>query len=406
MQDKILNFKRIIENNSWIYLLVIIGIALGIYAQSVKFDFIYFDENEILLQNKSFFTNDFSLKKFFTTDAFLHYESAYYRPLQNLSFAIDALMANGIIFWVFHLTNVILFILTGISLYFLLQKFKISPHFAFLGALLFIVNPLNVWSVVWVPARGDLLLTLFTLLSFICFINFLKNKSFFTLFLTFLCFSLALFSKETAAFIPFLFLVYYWVKKRFFIFNYKFFLLGGLMFGVGIVWFYLRYYAIMHFDSMITWKDFMYNLLNIPVALSQMVFPYEMSPFPTFTIPKIVLGTILLLVFSFIVIKKTETGKGEKMFFLFWFILLLFPTLFVKGINVDYFEHRYLLPQIGILALLIKTIFVPIVNWIRQQSSHHHILSSHFFWGCFGFWYYFVCKGANVEKFIYCGRCC
>jgi Tfp pilus assembly protein PilF len=379
-----MNIKR--KNNYanyWIPILVIIGIVFGIYAQSLKFDFIYFDENSILLQNKDFFTADFSFKKAFTTDAFTHCESPYYRPLQNLSFAMDTHIAGGIIPWSFHLTNLILYLLVGFLLYFFLVKLNINLHFALLGTLLFVANPLNVWSAVWVPSRGDLLLTLFTLLSFIYFINFVKKNRFIDKILTFLFFTLALFSKETAVFIPFLFLLYFlfevnaesemqkekkWkilLKKM----NYKYFLLAVIILSIGILWIYLRKNAVFYFENVFYWNDVFYNLINIPVAVSQIVFPYEMSPFPKFSITKIVLGSFVLAFLFFIILKKTETSKGKKLFFLLWFILFLLPTLFVRGIHVDYFEHRYLLPQIGVLVLIIEIVIIPVVSSFRFRVS-------------------------------------
>ncbi|MDR2971453.1 MAG: tetratricopeptide repeat protein [Bacteroidales bacterium] len=358
--------KKSIINSNWLPLLIIVGITLGIYAQAIKFDFIYFDENTILLQNKSFFTTQFSIKKTFTTDAFIYQESAFYRPLQNLSFALDAFVAGDIKPWAYHLSNLIIFVLIGISLYYFLLQLKFTPKYALCCTLLFLANPLNVWSVVWIPSRGDLFVTLFTLLAFICFINFLKTNRFTALFMTFISFSLALFSKETAALIPFLFLLFFICEnnidvhsnlfnKIFAKINYKHLLLATLMFCIGVLWFYLRYHAILHYEKIININDFLFNLLNFPVVLSQIVFPYEFSPFPKFSFTKIILGSLIMVILIIIIVKKTDTSRWEKLFFVAWFILFLFPTLFIRGIDVDYFEHRYLLPQIGILVLLAKT---------------------------------------------------
>jgi tetratricopeptide (TPR) repeat protein len=343
-----------IRNSHWVSILVIIGLTLGIYAQSVKFNFSYFDDHAILLEHKEFFTTDFSIKETFTTSAFVS-EALLYRPLQNITFALDAKIAGGIEPWAYHFTNLVLFIFIGLSLYFFLLKFKIAPRFALLGTLLFIANPLNVWSVVWVPARGDLLLTLFTLLSFICFINFLRANRFIDLFLTFLCFTLALFSKENAVIIPFLFLFYFIYTTGRFIskINYKHFILAGLMLCVGIFWLYLRNVAVIQLDESYPLKEVIYNLINFPVALSQIVFPYEMAPFPKFTLTKIILGSVIALMLLYLIIKE-RSSRWENLFFVSWFFLFLLPSLFTGFKHIDYLEHRYLLPQIGILVIIIK----------------------------------------------------
>ena len=354
-------------SSSWLHLCAIIGIVLAIYAQSITFDFTYFDDDVILLQNESFFTTNCSVKTIFTTNASISNESALYRPLQNLSFAFDAYIAGALVPWIFHLTNLMLFMLIGISLYGFLLKFEIIKCYALLGSLLLLVNPLNVWSVVWIPARGDLLLTLFTILSFSCFINFLKTNKFINLFLTFLCFSLALFAKENAVFIPLLFLFYFIYQKS--KINYKHILLAGLMIGTGIVWFYFRYQA-TSFNYAVSLHNVVYNFQNIPVALSQIVFPYEMSPFPTFSLTKIVLGSMILVVLLFLVIKKTEILRMEKIFFLLWFLFFLFPTFFFKFKDIDYLEHRYLIPQIGILMIVLKMLQV---TSSKPRATHYRI---------------------------------
>jgi len=395
-ETQILNPKLQIQNLKlqtkihWVYLLVIFGIVLGIYIQTVKYDFVNFDDKNILIDNQSFFTTDFSIKKIFTTNAFINTESILYRPLQNLSFALDAYIADGIYPWSFHLSNLVLFFLIGVALYLLLLKLKITPCFALLGTLLVISSPLNVWSVVWVPARGDLLLTLFTLLAFVCFISFIKTNSFIDLLLTSICFSLALFTKETAAVILPLFLFYFAydnceknIRNLFQRINCKHIFLACLMLGVGLLWFYLRYDAIIQIDRSVLLKDFIYNLQNFPVALSQLIIPYEMSPFPRFTFAKIILGGIILVLLMFFLVKKTEIPRWEKVFFLMWFLLFLFPAMFIRLKHIDYLEHRYLLPQIGILIFLIKTINFSSISFHSSKRTKYFksptTLTSHHF---------------------------
>lgn len=363
----------------WLYLLAIIGITIGIYAQVVTFDLVYFDDKIIFILNKSFFTTDFSFKTIFTTDAFFSNQSVVYRPLQNLSFALDGLIAGDLYPWMLHLTNLILFIITGISLYFFLLKFKTTPHFAFLGTLLFISNPLNTWSVAWIPARGDLLLTIFTLLSFICFINFLKSSKYKDLGLTLICFSWALFSKETAAMIPLFFLLYFVImssentenRNIFKKINFKHILLAGGMLCVGIVWYYLRYQSISTNKALIG-NDIAYNLQIFLAALSQIIVPYEMSPYPAITLTKNILGTIILMALLFYFLKKSER-KWETMFFLLWFFLFLFPTMLFKTEYIDYLEHRFLLPQIGILIILLNILYRLFNTWHRLPHSKYLI---------------------------------
>jgi len=115
----------------------------------------------------------------------------------------------------FHLSNVLLLGFISALLFLLLKKFLIPTRLALLSALIYCVHPLFVSSVAWIPARGDLLLMVFSLLSFLFFIEYLEKQKTLLLIMNWLAFSIALFCKETAAFLPFIFIIYY------FIFHYK-----------------------------------------------------------------------------------------------------------------------------------------------------------------------------------------
>jgi hypothetical protein len=168
-----------------------------------------------------------------------------YRPLQNLSFAIDTQLAGGIRSSRFHLTNVLLFALLGCSLFFLFRRFNISDKISFIGTLLFVVHPMFTMSVSWIPARGDLLLALFSILSMSFFIDFIRQQKYYQLVSSALFFLLALFSKETAAFLPFLFLLYFFCFKEKPKIKKKHVLFGVILFLEGLFWLYLRSLSII-----------------------------------------------------------------------------------------------------------------------------------------------------------------
>ena len=77
---------------------------------------------------------------------------------------------------IYHVANVIYHILTCVSLLSLLSLMGFSKPKALIGALFFAVHPMMGHAVLWIPARGDLLVTLFTLLSFSMLILYLRDK--------------------------------------------------------------------------------------------------------------------------------------------------------------------------------------------------------------------------------------
>ncbi|MDR2972411.1 MAG: tetratricopeptide repeat protein [Bacteroidales bacterium] len=339
-----------------VYPLLVFCFSFLLYFHSINFKYTMFDDDGLLMNNKEFFTNNGDLKTIFTTDAFLKTEGTFYRPIQNISFLIDVTISGGMDMRMFHFTNVLLFALIGISLYFLLLRFKISHLTAFLGTLLYLSHPLLASSVAWIPARGDLLLTLFSILTFIFWIQFLHNKKYKNLILSWLFFTLALFSKETAILLPLLFLVYYLTFESKFKIDFKLLLFGTFLLCTGIVWFVLRASFIQIYDTELTTDLFLRNLLGYPVGISMFAVPYDFSTAPEFTFAKILLGSILLVMILVMSFVKSSHSRGKKLFYLLWFLLLLFPTFFAKTKEWDYLDHRFLLPIIGIFLFVLSFI--------------------------------------------------
>jgi len=346
--------KSSFKNNfKTFYPFLIFCFSFLLYAQTLNFKFTMFDDDSLLMANKEFFTKDGSISKIFTTDAFMQNNKTFYRPLQNLSFLIDVKIAGKLNAGMFHFSNVLLFSLIAFSLYFLLLKFNISYLHAFLGTLFYSAHPLFASSAAWIPARGDLLLTLFSILAFIFWINFLHHKKYSALIITWLCFTLALFSKETAALLPVLFLIYLLIFEHKPKIDVKMVLLGFLGLCTALAWYYLRNLSIINSDLDLTTSDFLQNLLAIPASLAMFVAPYHFSTVPEFTPVKLILGFALLCLMVVLIVKKSALPRGEKIFYLLWFLLLLLPTFFAKAKEWDYLDHRFLLPLITVLIFLL-----------------------------------------------------
>ena len=225
-------------------IVIVFCLPVLIYLQTLSFSFIYFDDNEIITNNITFLSDFRNAPQVFLTDAFLVKSSHFYRPLQTLSYMADIGLLGGNNTWMYHLSNILLLGFIACLLFLLLRKFLIPLRLAILSTLVYCAHPLFISSVAWIPARGDLLLSFFSLLSFLFFIEFLQKRKIIYLFLNWLTFTIALFCKETAAFLPFLFIIYYFTfssEKRFekkYLFNIVLYTISG------IFWFWLRSMAI------------------------------------------------------------------------------------------------------------------------------------------------------------------
>src|SRR3982751_5336961 len=93
--------------------------VVAVYATAPSFNFIGFDDREILKQHY-FIIGDLSkIKLAFTTDAFLGTNGSFYRPLQTVSFMLDAFIGGPKPF-IYHFTNLVLYIVGSLCVFWLL----------------------------------------------------------------------------------------------------------------------------------------------------------------------------------------------------------------------------------------------------------------------------------------------
>ena len=175
--------------------------VLTVYSMALSFNFIGFDDTAIL-KHRYFIIGDLSkIKLAFTTDAFLGTNGSFYRPLQTVSFMLDALIGGPKPF-IYHFTNLLLYIVGSLCVFWLLLTLGYQRLLSLLLALLFALHPMFVPMVAWVPTRGDLLLTIFVIVSLVLFIKSFRTNRPALVVWHGLTFFLAFLSKETAVAVP------------------------------------------------------------------------------------------------------------------------------------------------------------------------------------------------------------
>lgn len=123
----------------------------------------------------------------------------FFRPLSIALSMMDGKIW-GINAWGYRLTNYVLFFLCGLLVYRLARLFS-SHHLALLSALIFLIHPIQVGTVVWLTGRVDILPSFFLLASAIVFLRDEKKPMLASL-LGCAIFVFALLSKETALLFP------------------------------------------------------------------------------------------------------------------------------------------------------------------------------------------------------------
>lgn len=188
-----------------LHIAIVAAVALLLYIPTWSFDFTYLDDNNLILERKSFLENPSSLYTLFGQSFSGMPSDSYYRPAVNITFSINALCGGADPFG-YHFVNTLLHLANCILLLVLLRRLCIDDKASLLAALFFAVHPANVASVAWIPGRGDLLLGCFTFGASLSLLRDSRHPGPAAKTAHLLFFLLALFTKETALCLPFVFL--------------------------------------------------------------------------------------------------------------------------------------------------------------------------------------------------------
>jgi protein O-mannosyl-transferase len=346
-----------IKKNINVYLLLLVIIPSALYFRVVNFGYSGLDDGNIISNINNVQGSPLNIKEAFTHDAFMGDKGdTFYRPLQTISFMLDAEL-GGKEPWIYHLSNLIFHMLTVIALFFFLKKTGIKEKISFLLALLFAINPLFTNAVAWIPARGDILLCLFSLISFITFLEYFNTKKieyliFHTVFILF-----ALLSKETAVLIPVLILSYFYFVQRS-----KFILKDIIPFiivwSVSFILFFSLRLSIIKLNpssNIFGIIPFVKNLPVIPITFFKFFFPYSLCTMPFYDKTGIIGGIVILTIFTIITFKIIRGDRRIIIWGGVWFLVFSIPPMFYRSyfasIAYEYFEYRAYLPIIGILLV-------------------------------------------------------
>ena len=329
-----------------------------LYFRVVNFGFSNFDDANIIVANYNTISNINNVMGAFTHDAFMSNAGGeYFRPLQTVSFMLDA-QVGGRQPFIYHLSNLLLHILTVIALFFFLKKIGIKIEISFLLSLFFSIHPLFTHAVAWIPARGDLLLGLFSLLSFITFLEYFESRNIKYFILHAFVFLIALLSKETAVLLPVLILSYfYFAAKNKFILKEIIPFIAVWCFSF-ILFYYLRQDVtrVKHIQDMFGVIPFIKNLPVIPITFGKFFFPGNLATLPLYDTSSLIIGIILLLIFAAITIKFINGGGRLIIWGAIWFLAFTIPPMLVRSgvadIGFEYFEYRAYLPMVGILVIM------------------------------------------------------
>jgi protein O-mannosyl-transferase len=345
------------SNNILIPALLIVFSAMAVYFSSLSHDLVYCDDNLFVINYHEVHSKPKSLINSFTETI----GTSYYRPILSISLIIDTLR-GGTDPEVFHQTNLVLHITASLLLILFLLKLGYKRIEVTIFTLIFTLHPILVPAVSWISGRNDSLLAVSFLAAMILFLQSRESKSklLFSI-LTGFFFLIALLTKELAVLFPIAALA---LEKAFYkdskLIDKEKYINYSIWGGVLILWFLLRMNALdgVANSDQIGLMPFLENIPALPSLFGKFFLPIKMFVLSSFELFSVATGMIFLGVIVYFVLKNRSEGNNKALFGLFWFALLLLPTLFVRIANVDdffdYAEHRIYLPMVGILITLIE----------------------------------------------------
>ncbi len=354
-------FTSDILNSKWFVFCLLALVVFAVFGRAIWFDYVQLDEG-VLLINNGFFISDISnIFEIFKHD--VNYPSAvapFYRPVFTLSLILNSQF--GISSAAYHTGNLLLHLVATLTLFWLFRELGNSRNLSLAFSMLFAVHPIATSIVAWIPGRNDSILAIFTLLSFILFIRFLKNGSWRYLLGLFVAFAAALLAKEVAVGLIPVFVFYYLMSRKEKGSELVATLFSGLI-AILVVWFWIRESIInsarvaeLSFVQILSvlWS----NSASAILYLGKTILPFNLTVFPTLDGSTFVYGFVALAVMIlFWIFSRTKIMSLSALGIL-WFVVFLIPSLisYDQAERMVFFEHRLYLPLVGIFIFLADSI--------------------------------------------------
>jgi protein O-mannosyl-transferase len=351
------------------FLLIIAALVFLLYFPTLNYKFTNNDDVALVKENYEFLSNPSNTPAIFSQSVFYNtfkITDSYYRPVLTLSYFLDTQIA-GKHYWFFYLTDILLHLACCILLYFTLMKLSFTRMRAFIFTTLFSVHPALVQAIAWLPGRNDTLLALFALSSFISLIEYCKQKKVLYLLLHLFFLLVSCFTKESAIFLPLVFLLYIilWDNgKSRTLQKIRENIWPVLLWAVIIFFTFLVRKSVLHntvgLPLSYTLSNFFTNLPAIIQYIGKILIPANLSTMPVLEDVPVFYGIAVILLVSFFIWKSKTKNIRRVLFGLSWLLIFLAPSILRTSqfIETLFLEHRLYLPMIGFIIIIGETDFI------------------------------------------------
>ena len=203
--------KRLNVRYDLLVMLVLVLATAVVYLQVKDYDFVNFDDNEYITENRHVQTG---LTSGNITWAFTTFHVSNWHPLTWISHMLDCQLF-GLKPGLHHLVNLFFHMANTLLLFIILHRMTKGLWQSAFVAAVFAIHPLHVESVAWVTERKDVLSTFFWMLTMGAYVFYVQRRELKRYLLTLFFFALGLMAKPMLVTLPFvLLLLDYWPLRR------------------------------------------------------------------------------------------------------------------------------------------------------------------------------------------------
>lgn len=336
------------------FLIVLVVLIFSLYGKCINFELMDLDDKPSITKSVHYISNIKNLPKIFFQDTTYKHTSTYYRPILMTSFSLETILF-GYNTKIYHLTNIVMYIFMWYLIYLFFIKIKLNKNISKAICLIFVVHPILTSNVAYVSTRGEMLLTIFLLASFMSFINYIETDKFKNLILFYIFLLIATLSKETGAMLILILAAFVYA------FDYKISkkqIINVLIFFSAAVATYIlfRFLAIPEpkASSFATLSIVFVNAFSSLMIFTQKIFvPGYISVllYDVQITPVMAAINFIILIFLIFVFVKNIIDRKKFLFCVFWYILFLFPNFCIFEQQILF--HRLVLPLLGVEIFLI-----------------------------------------------------
>lgn len=257
-------------------------------------------------------------------------EGLYFDPLVYLPFWFDYQLFGLDHRW-YHLTDIAIHVINGLLLFYFIRLYSGSALLALVSSLIFASTFAASDAVLWSSSRVDLLATLFSLVSLILFLKYLKEGRALLYIASIVTFALALGAKGTPIVLPVLFLWIYLKEEG----THK-----SYMMFIPFVALILLYLSLLFSASAnsISGRVLYLNIYNYSIGLTSLFIPEDL-------LAKLNLIFVFLMAYFFLLaawyLKLSPSLDRTKSTALFMTFLFLTPLLILDELKLATLDNIY-----------------------------------------------------------------